>query len=313
MVSISKALLKEYKHKSDYLNRYSKLCRTIQIISLSKLNSIKYRLKNRQAALELFRYLLNPILSDHELNYKNYFIMAIGTIKTCCNLLNNNATSTLKTIVKNLLEMNKKINLIAYSEKITLFAKKNHSRYLKKKILKAEFESVSFTFATILVNRLFGFGFKFNNKKDPGYAKLNRKKIDYDKCIIIFNRYVSITEQVPAFYTAYSYNKLLRFYHKDFDTISKFDLFKSLFFVNLKENMNKVRLLKNLCHFGYTLIILDCLEESEYCQYASRSNVMKHAHQASKDLAAKYLREYHKIRQELITRELSEIVAAVDA
>ena len=129
---------------------------------------------------------------------------------------------------------------------------------------------------------------------------------DYDSCIIVFNRFISTTVQRPV---QYEINSFSLFCLNVFSIKRNQDIILDT--LRLKTKYDSFFLLE-LYHFNIVLLLLDALEELEYCELAARANAMD---QAVKNIAEiiKGLRDlYNKARQAYITNEILEIISAAE-
>lgn len=283
----------------EFYQSFRELTRAIQLVALSKLQSLNYRLKGRQKSLVILKHLFDSGVSM--LGAKKYLIIIIGTDKTCCGALNVNLFASSRELINRLEDAAKEIELIPFGEKARHFVKKEYRRYHKLSFLNVDKEYPSFSLAAIILERL------IKRQKRQVYKQRNK----VDKYIIVFSRYVSISQQRISAYILFSPDVLKRFFFWPQTRLLKKHKFLYAFLRRKSSTKRWIGLsyLYNLFYFTAAVALLDALEEHEYSELGARATTMENAYNNMKDIIDEVRLEYNRVRQDTITTDLVEIVS----
>lgn len=135
----------------------------------------------------------------------------------------------------------------------------------------------------------------------------NIKKINYDRIFIVFNRYISIQIQKVLVYEIGSFEGYLNILYSRSNEVNKLSTFFNLFLSKSSE------FLLNLYNFGLSLLLSDALMDNKYSFLAGRFLATENAIKNIEELIEGLTIVYNKIRQEVITTELTEIITCKEA
>lgn len=275
------------------------LTRAIQLVALSKLQGLNYRLKGRQKSLVILQHVFDSGVSIS--GAKKYVIIIIGTDKTCCGALNVNLFGSSRELINRLEDAAKEIELIPFGEKARHFVKKEYRRYHKLSFLNVDKEHPSFSLAAIILERV------MKRQKRPVYKQRNK----VDKYIIVFSRYTSISQQRISAYISFSPDVPKRFFLWPQTRLFKRQKFFYAFLRRKSTTKRWIGLsyLYNPFHFTAAVALSDALEEQEYSELGARATTMENAYNNIKDIIDNLRVLYNRVRQDTITTDLVEIVS----
>lgn len=319
----NKMLLLNYKKKIEYYSKFYKLCRAVQLISLSKLQQLKGRIENRQSFLDFVNLFFNISLSTFkkhnnwffdQLNKKTCLTILISTDRVRCNLLNNNIYKMYNILFNNILKNGDNIKFISfgrdgfinYDENIIL---SNYSPFFF--IEELIYESITFEFVISVLLKLIHFSNRMLNVWNFPFIFYNQKTfISFDKGFILYNRYES-SKIVPSIFSFFS-EKIIYFFYKTKKIYNFFYYFLTNWINFDLKNNELTYFLNDFYLYGISLLLLDALEENEICEFAARAFTMSIAFEASKRIVREVTLLYNKARQQSITEELIELQTAAD-
>jgi len=284
----------------EFYQNFRELTRAIQLVALSKLQGLNYRLKGRQQSLVILRHLFDCGLNMS--SAKRYVIIILGTDKSCCGALNVNLFAATRELISRLEDAGKEIALVPFSEKALVFAKKEYRRYHKLTFLFFEKEHPSFSLAAIIMEYI------LKRQIYPIY----KQRRSVDKYIIVFNRYINIAQQRVSAYVLFSPELIKRLFFFPLSRLRRYRFFRTfLLKKNHSRRMVGLSYIYNLCHFTFALALLDALEEHEYSELGARATSMENAYNNLQDIIDEVRLEYNRVRQDTITTELVEIVSGL--
>ncbi|KAG2370561.1 hypothetical protein C9374_000729 (mitochondrion) [Naegleria lovaniensis] len=260
------------------------------MVALSQLSSLKNKIASRQYALStIIPYFDTSNYSDKD---AAYVVLSITVDKSCCGPHNGNILKASKLIIEDLKEKNKNIKLISIGRKAKYFFKKYYRSFQVLNIFNLDKEPLSLFTAIIALEKIMD-----NN---------------FDRFIIIFNRFYTAFTQKVSFYDICSFsfftsNMVER--TKEGDKIAH--LYSSIL-NSIGMDSNFGSMFDDFYNYCISLIFLDALEENEYSALGARATAMNNATKNVSELIDSLRLLYNKARQETITNELIEIVSCVN-
>lgn len=322
----SKILLLKYKKKIEYYSKFYKLCRAIQLISLSKLQQLKGRIENRQSFLDFVNLFFNFSFYKFKkfkawlierLENKICLTILISTDRVRCSLLNNNVYKVADLLFSNLSKLGDQIKYISFGQNGVVNYNDNIllSNYWPLFFIEETiYEPITYEFAISVLIRLIHFSNQtFNSWKIPFLFSEKKKGIFFDKGYILYNKYAS-SRIFPSIFSFFS-EKIIFFlynYKYIFNIKTIFNYFISNWIEIDLKNKELNCFLNDFYLYSFGLLLLDSLEENEICEFGARSFTMSIAFEASKKIVRDVTLLYNKARQQTITEELIELQTAAD-
>lgn len=323
----NKILLLKYKKKIEYYSKFYKLCRAIQLISLSKLQKLKGRIENRQSFLDFVNLFFNISFSRfkkfkyilmEQLEKKRLLSILVSTDRVRCTLLNNNIYKIADSLFYNISKSGDTIKFISFGYNAFVNYRDDElllSNHLPLFVVDHVIhEPITYEFVIAVVLRLINFSSRILNSWKIPFI-FSKKKINFffDKGFILYNKYSS-SKIYPCIFTFFSEKIIYFFFNSRY-----FFKIKNIFFlffsnwigIDLK-NKELFYFLNDFYLYSFGLLLLDTLEENEICEFASRSFTMSIAYEASKKIVKTITLKYNKARQQAITEELIELQTAAD-
>lgn len=285
----------------EFYQGFREPTRAIQLVALSKLQGLNYRLKGRQKSLVILHHIFDSGVNMSTAN--RYVIIIIGTDKSCCGALNANLFASSRELINRLEDAAKDIELIPFGDKAKHFVKKEYRRYHKLSFMNVDKEYPSFSLAAIILERI------MKRQIRPVYRR--KRRLIVSKYVIVFSRYISISHQRISAYISFSPEVLKRYFLWSQARLQKKN--KMLYaFMRKKSNPERwigLSYLYNLFYFTGSLALLDATEEHEYSELGARATTMENAYNNIKDIIDRVRLAYNRVRQDTITTDLVEIVS----
>lgn len=323
----NKILLLKYKRKIEYYSKFYKLCRAVQLISLSKLQQLKGRIENRQSFLDFVNLFFNISLIRFKkfraclmenLEKKVCLTILISTDRVRCTLLNNNIYRIADLLFNKITKVGDNIKFVSFGYNGFVNYRENNmllSNHLPLFVIDYVIhEPITYEFVMAVILRLLNFSSRmFNSWKIPFIFSKKKINFFFDKGFILYNRYAS-SRIIPSIFTFYSEKIMLFFYTSRYFFRIKTNFF--LFFSNWVDldlkNKELSYFFNDFYLYGLGLLLLDSLEENEICEFGARAFTMSIAFEASKKIVKNVTLLYNKARQQAITEELIELQTAAD-
>lgn len=323
----NKILLLNYKRKIEYYSKFYKLCRAVQLISLSKLQQLKGRIENRQSFLDFVNLFFNLNFLKFK-KFKAYLMenlekkvcltILISTDRVRCTLLNNNIYKIADLLFNNISKVGDSIKFVSFGYNGFVNYRENNmllSNHLPLFVIDhVMHEPITYEFVIAVLLRLINFSSRiFNSWKIPFIFSKKKINFFFDKGFILYNRYAS-SRIFPSIFTFFSEKIISLLYTSRYFFKIRTTFF--LFFSNwIDIDLKKKELsyfLNDFYLYSLGLLLLDSLEENEICEFGARSFTMSIAFEASKKIVKNVTLLYNKARQQAITEELIELQTAAD-
>lgn len=281
-----KKLLKKLKSYESFKS----LTKAIQMVALSQLSALKWKIGARQLALSpIIPYFNKENYSEKD---NRYIIISITMDKSCCGSHNSNILKATRLTVDELKEKNKNIKLISIGKKAKFFLRKYYRNFQLLNIYNIDKEPLSLFLTTILTQKILSHRF--------------------DRCLIIFNRFYSAFTQKVSKYDIYNFSYFSWRILEDSNYTGKYAHLCSTLTNSIENNVLYPSFLIDFYTYCFSLFLLDSLEENEYSALGARATAMNNATKNVSELIDKYRLLYNKARQDTITNELIEIVSCVN-
>ncbi|WP_343189952.1 ATP synthase F1 subunit gamma [Buchnera aphidicola] len=279
---------KEIRNKIFSVENINKVTKTMEMISISKIKKIKFKIDNRFPYKNSIKRIINNIIScnlEYTNKYlinnsviKNICIIIISTDKGLCGSLNINLFKKILEQIKKFYKFN--IKLIVIGKKGINFFKSMNNNFIIKNFSLLEF-SLSKCVTKIL---------------DIIIDMYNKKK--FQKFFLASNKFINSMNFTPNIF------QLLPFYNKNLHV----NVYRKFSWDYIYEPNSKF-LLKTLFK-KYLRSILYCkILENLYCEHSSRFFSMKQSSDNINNIIKKLKLTYNKSRQFTVTKEIIEIVS----
>lgn len=283
------ANMKEIKARIDSVKSTSQITKAMDVVSSTKFKrfqtlTLKYR-RYSNALDETFENIVSSlkgekhILFDGKSEVKKICIITMTSDRGLCGSFNNNALKELEKLVKKFKKDGKNVSVIAVGKKGRDFCKRR------------------------------------NIDIDSEYVQMIPETM--------FEKAKNISEEIVQFYTNGIYDEVYLIYSKFISAIS-YELsvekllpvaknvtekkVKEYLFEPTKEKVLEVFIPKRL-----NIKLYQALLENTASEHSARMTAMKNASDNASDMIDRLTLEYNRIRQAIITQELSEIVGGSDA
>ena len=283
------ANMKEIKARIDSVKSTSQITKAMDVVSSTKFKRFQtLTLKSRRysnALDETFENIVSSlkgekhILFDGKSEVKKICIITMTSDRGLCGSFNNNALKELEKLVKKFKKDGKNVSVIAVGKKGRDFCKRR------------------------------------NIDIDSEYVQMIPETM--------FEKAKNISEEIVQFYTNGIYDEVYLIYSKFISAIS-YELsvekllpvaknvtekkVKEYLFEPTKEKVLEVFIPKRLNTKLYQALL-----ENTASEHSARMTAMKNASDNASDMIDRLTLEYNRIRQAIITQELSEIVGGSDA
>lgn len=283
------ANMKEIKARIDSVKSTSQITKAMDVVSSTKFKRFQtLTLKSRRysnALDETFENIVSSlqgekhILFDGKSEVKKICIITMTSDRGLCGSFNNNALKELEKLVKKFKKDGKNVSVIAVGKKGRDFCKRR------------------------------------NIDIDSEYVQMIPETM--------FEKAKNISEEIVQFYTNGIYDEVYLIYSKFISAIS-YELsvekllpvaknvtekkVKEYLFEPTKEKVLEVFIPKRL-----NIKLYQALLENTASEHSARMTAMKNASDNASDMIDRLTLEYNRIRQAIITQELSEIVGGSDA
>lgn len=283
------ANMKEIKARIDSVKSTSQITKAMDVVSSTKFKRFQtLTLKSRRylnALDETFENIVSSlqgekhILFDGKSEVKKICIITMTSDRGLCGSFNNNALKELEKLVKKFQKDGKDVTVISVGKKGRDFCKRR------------------------------------NIDIDSEYVQMIPETM--------FEKAKNISEEIVQFYTNGIYDEVYLIYSKFISAIS-YELsvekllpvaknvtekkVKEYLFEPTKEKVLEVFIPKRL-----NIKLYQALLENTASEHSARMTAMKNASDNASDMIDKLTLEYNRIRQAIITQELSEIVGGSDA
>lgn len=239
-------------------------------IDYENANSINEELKSRSS------------IADNIHNSSQQFIIIYYTSdKTCTGLLNNTMIHSVQQFINSIESSGKSFRLISIGKIGFYSLRKLYDTSFSGVYYNIDKERQSFGFAFILLDHLMS--------------------LDFDKCFLIYNRFITITSQEKVFLSIYSVDFLLK---KILIEQQKYDLYKKIATLNKFDDYSFV----DIYSFCTSLFIYESLNDNFVSETAYRASTMESIVNNVDILMDFYWRNYQTARQRVITDEIIELV-----
>lgn len=268
--------------------RFKDLARSIKMIALSQLNSLKGKISTRGIPLSSVMPLFNKDFYSKE--YQEALVIPIGVDKSCCGPHNNNVFKKAESVINKLYDANKQLRLFTVGNRTKDYFKKYYHSFLFKHVYNIDKEPLSLTTSFIFTEKL-----------------LER---EFERYFFVFNRYYTPFLQKTTIYELTGISDFfkigLNMKHVRPDTTSE-DFFAFIFQLD-RDSVDAI--LTDIYFHSYAMVVLDALEENEYSSLGARVTAMDNSTNNATKMIEVLRLQYNKARQAAITNELIEIVSA---
>lgn len=267
--------------------KFQEVTKAIRFVAGGEIGRLKKDIKKRLSALSSIVPLYDKKFYKEE--YDNVLVVPITDDRGSCGPHNNNVIYTANDLITSLEDNNKSIVIYTLGKKAKFYFKK----FFKKNMIgyASNLRDVKFSIDAVY------------------FIVLKLLKSHFDRCFLVFNRYFSIQLQKALSYQISSYNDFVDIIMNRSNIINK----GSIFFNSIKNRSDSFNFLKDLYMFGFSLLLVDALEDNRYSFLAGRFNAMDNAINNSTEIIEQLTVIYNKARQEHITTELIEIISCKEA
>lgn len=282
---------RKLKRKLISYIKFKELARSIKMVALSQLSSLKNKISTRGIPL-------SSIMPFYDKKYYSSFdfnrnlLIPVGVDKSRCGPHNNNILKKTEKVIDNLLDSNKTIGLFPIGKRMKDYFKKYYSNYLIGYVYNLDKEPLSFTVSSVLSSKI--------------YAR------NWDKYYFIFNRYYSPFTQKTQIYEIAGAPQ----FHKvsmNINNVRKITLQQDYFSFFYDYNEGRIfNFINEVYDHNFAMIVLDVLEENEYSGLGARVTAMDNSGQNAIKMIDIMTLLYNKARQASITNELIEIASAAN-
>ena len=281
--------------KIKTIRKFKTVAKAIQMVAMACLRNLRKKMVTRYTSLMLAKLffradrLSETSFYDTETQpifYRNTLYVVYSTDKSNCAPVTSGIRKKVLPIFRKEQSNNNSFKIICLGKKLACILKQVHKKQLSKVFLDLSNESVAFYMAYAIASKIVHY--------------------DYDSCCIIFTRLLENNTQQIVKYEIDSINILCS---KLFMTGRASNVILDLLATKSKFDSFSVH---ELYFFNLCLLLLDALEELEYCEITTRANTMENAVKNITNLLDMMTLRYNKLRQSLITTELLEIINAAE-
>jgi F-type H+-transporting ATPase subunit gamma len=302
------ATLREIKKRINNIAVIERITQSMKAVATSKLGQVKAIKENNKDFFvasdsifnnlmslqqqfsntnnSLFNKIFTGLVSSNQTESQNQtpLIVIISSDRGLCGAYNSNVFRYANKYIKNLSNTNYKI--LAIGNKAYAWSLKNYNTNTLKMPISSDFKAITQDdFMAIVINAI-------------GFIKMdqiNEVKVIYTSNISMLSQEVKLKNLLPISNTASLEPKAVE---------NKNIVVDELNFTDILEPV----LIQYLAYELYQLFI-----KSAIAEYSSRMNAMDNASENSKELKDKLKLIYNRSRQGIITKELTEIIAGVEA
>jgi F0F1-type ATP synthase gamma subunit len=188
-------------------------------------------------------------LQESSLHAYDNFTFICTDRSNCGSLRNMLYAYTRKTLTRFIDEDSYNVELYCIGRKIARYISMKYRELIRKTFIDLAQETAALYLSYVFVSKLL--------------------ESEFDTCTLIFNRYITTPVQCVSRYTFNSFN----------------NFYLSLTYLLLQRNQvaymllskwaQSPSLLRNFYYFAVSLLVLDCIEELEYCEAAARATSME--------------------------------------
>jgi len=265
------------------------IAKAIQMVAITKLKKLESVISTRQLSIYTYKelFMVDDLKSFNFLRNKK-IILPITSDKQCCGIINSRVLgATLKVASVCKKEKHDTINIFVLGTKGSSgLARLDLSNDILGKCDNFKSELLSlYTIYIIFVNLI---------------------SYNFDRLIVMFNKFFSMFDQRVAFYDLPSLNLFKHFFFQNRKFIP---MVKAL----IKKSKTSDCVYTNIYLYCLSLIVLDSFEENEYSELGSRAIAMENTVQSTKKMIDALRISYNKQRQSRITNDLVEVVSAAES
>ena len=256
-----------------YLVKFKEVSKAVQLVSLSKLRKLGFKLKARDFTLSIAFELFKPTL---EKLYRTTMLVFTSE-RSNCGKINTEVLSSAKEDIATNFEMNipTRIVTVGWKGKKSLFSK--YRIFFTANI--SEFLCASFLLSYIVATSVF--------------------ETKFEKCVVFFSRYYKIFRQVATSLIFVSFALFIDFFF--------FFRTENVFYTLLA--CYSCLEMYSLYIYNINSILLVSFDETMYSELGCRAFSMEMAYKSALELISENMLIYNKARQEGITTDLLEVVS----
>lgn len=270
--------------------RFKDLAKSIKMIALSQLNSLKGKISTRGIPLSAIVPFFNREFFNKE--YQSTLVTPIGVDKSCCGPHNTNVFKKAEGLIDKLEDSNKTVSIFTVGNRTKDYFKKYYLPLLFKHVYNVDKEPLSLTTSFVFTEKLL--------------------EKHFDRYFFVFNRYYTPFQQKTTIYelTGISdfFSISLNTKHLRPETSSE-DFFTFIYQLD-RDSVDNI--LTELYFHSVSMVVLDALEENEYSSLGARVTAMDNSTNNATKMIDVLRLQYNKARQASITNELIEIVSAAN-
>lgn len=306
----------------EKLALYKWLAKSVQLVAMAALHLLKKKIEARHLALEtaslLFQgtnarienFLEDTDSDDYEAAEdddnedaedtiipvaKKFLYIVVGSDKANCGSLRSETLLAVRRIIEKFeLDSEERTSrssintykLICLGIKVSNLLRVDYKRSIYSTFKRLNKEITTFFLSYVIVKSIL--------------------KKSFDMCSIVFTRYINSEKQKVYEYSICSFNFFVTAIHSMPDV-------DSIWYILQKKAKYNPSYLSELYYFNFCLLILDSLEELEYCELQVRINSMDLLCKNVDELTLIWTNNYNKARQSSITNEILEIINAAEA
>lgn len=295
---------KEIKRKIGSINNTGKITKAMELISTVKMKKAQdLALEKRNFILEMLKIFLRveSHLDDYplfaEAGGEKTLAVVITSNKWLCGGYNINVMKKVNSYIK---ETGEDLEFIAVGKKAANFVARTGN------------------------NLIADFSEDFSDKLDPVFTKeisefMRNEFLEgrYNKVVVFYNYYVNTIKQIPVAKVSFPIESqdikeyLTSILSADTDIQALFDEAAWAEVYDLEPSPEE--LVKQVIPMILDMMFFDILLNAKASEHSSRMVAMKNAKDSANKIASRLTRQYNKARQAVITAEVSEISAWVEA
>lgn len=281
------------RRQIESYSRLKEITKAIQLVALARLNSLSYKLKQRQTQLWVIKKVFQGVRRvGPELDVERYALVLVTTDRSSCGILNSNVFRVARALVDYISAQQKRARITTIGTKGKHFLRRTYPTLVKLCVTDVGSEPLSLLLSQGIAERVL-----FSDRFAEEY-------------IIVYNRYINIVEQRISYYRIHAPYIVAQRISAYLESGSKYYSFwcalNRLFDVHFSY-------LYELFLFFFCMLLLDAMEENEYSELGARYRSMDNSHTNISAILDSLIIRYHKLRQETITRELIEIITAAES
>lgn len=267
------ASTKEFKNRLKSISSIKKITKAMKMVAASKLRMAQKSCEN----IRPYNEAVSPFINVNDSQYQNRLIVPITSDRGLCGGVNSSVVKTSTRMVRQDLEENANITIIAAGEKGKDALIRQSGSYITRIVSDLSKKPVNFLTASLLADQI-----------------LNQ---DFDKCTIIYNEFKSVLVQNVTNLIIPSYENM-----KNQDQWNQFEF---------EGDSNSI--IYNFYEFTLSTSILKALLENATSEQGARMTAMDNASKNAGEMIDKLNLKYNKARQASITSELIDIISAAGA